>query len=107
MNRKYLLLTILSSVMIFHTLTLTAVQGQEDNSHNESTQKAALAIGAGLAVGLCGIGAGIGMGNAGAAAIGAIVEDPAAFAKSMIFIVFIEAVAIYGLVISLLFYISL
>jgi len=57
-------------------------------------------IGAGLAIGLAGCGAGIGMGTASAAAIGAIAEKPEMFSKTLIFIVFIEAIAIYGLVIS-------
>ncbi len=57
-------------------------------------------VGAGLAIGLAGCGAGIGMGTASAAAIGAIAEKPEMFSKTLIFIVFIEAIAIYGLVIS-------
>ena len=59
-------------------------------------------IGAGLAVGLAGIGSGIGMGTAGAAAIGAISEDKSLFGNSLVFVVLIEAVAIYGLLIALL-----
>lgn len=57
-------------------------------------------IAAALAIGLTGFGAGIGMGTASAAAIGAMAEKPEVFSKSLIFIVFIEAIAIYGLVIS-------
>jgi len=57
-------------------------------------------IGAGLAIGLAGLGAGIGMGTAGAAAIGALAEKPEVFSKTLIYIVFIEAIAIYGLVIA-------
>ena len=57
-------------------------------------------IGAGLAIGLAGLGAGLGMGTASAAAIGAIAEKPEMFSKTLIFIVFIEAIAIYGLVIA-------
>jgi len=57
-------------------------------------------IGAGLAIGLAGLGAGLGMGTAGAAAIGALAEKPEVFSKTLIYIVFIEAIAIYGLVIS-------
>jgi len=57
-------------------------------------------VGAGLAIGLAGLGAGIGMGTASAAAIGAIAEKPEVFTKTLIFIVFIEAIAIYGLVIA-------
>jgi V/A-type H+-transporting ATPase subunit K len=57
-------------------------------------------VGAGVAIGLAGLGAGIGMGTAGAAAIGSIAEKPEMFSKTLIYIVFIEAIAIYGLVIA-------
>ncbi len=57
-------------------------------------------IGAGMAIGLAGLGAGVGMGTASAAAIGAMAEKPETFSKSLIYIVFIEAIAIYGLVIA-------
>jgi V/A-type H+-transporting ATPase subunit K len=57
-------------------------------------------IGAGLAIGLAGLGAGLGMGTASAAAIGAVAEKPEVFARTLIYIVFIEAIAIYGLVVA-------
>ena len=59
-------------------------------------------IGAALAVGIAGIGAAIGMGMAGSAAIGAITEKPEIFGKAFLFIVLIEAVAIYGLLVAIL-----
>lgn len=59
-------------------------------------------IGAGLAVGLAGLGSSIGMGTASSAAIGAISENEDLFGSALIFVVLIEAVAIYGLLISLL-----
>ncbi|TFG33522.1 hypothetical protein EU527_08155 [Candidatus Thorarchaeota archaeon] len=61
-----------------------------------------IAIGAGLALGLAGIGASLGMGTASAAALGAITEKPETFGKSILYVVFIEAVAIYGFVIAFL-----
>ena len=61
-----------------------------------------LAIGAGLAIGLAGIGASLGMGTASAAALGAITEKPETFGKSILYVVFIEAVAIYSFVIAFL-----
>ena len=61
-----------------------------------------IAIGAGLALGLAGLGASIGMGTASAAALGAITEKPETFGKSILYVVFIEAVAIYGFVIAFL-----
>ncbi|MFN3804093.1 MAG: ATP synthase subunit C [Pyrobaculum sp.] len=59
-------------------------------------------IGAGLAVGLAGLGAGIGVGIAGAAAISAYIEKPEEKVWYLIFIALAEAIAIYGLFISLL-----
>ena len=61
-----------------------------------------IAIGAGLALGLAGLGASYGMGTASAAALGAITEKPETFGKSILYVVFIEAVAIYGFVIAFL-----
>jgi V/A-type H+-transporting ATPase subunit K len=61
-----------------------------------------LAVGAGLALGIAGAGAGIGMGTASAAALGAITEKPETFGKSILYVVFIEAIAIYGFVIAFL-----
>jgi V/A-type H+-transporting ATPase subunit K len=65
-------------------------------------QAGLVGLGVGLAIGLAGLGAGIGMGTAGAAAVGAISERPEVFGKAMIFIVFIEAIGIYGLLIAFL-----
>lgn len=75
---------------------------QESATTGGLDAKGASFIGAGLAVGLAGIGSGIGMGTAGAAAIGAISEDKSLFGNSLVFVVLIEAVAIYGLLIALL-----
>ncbi len=61
-----------------------------------------LAVGAGLALGLAGVGAAVGMGTASAAALGAITEKPETFGKSILYVVLIEAVAIYGFVIAFL-----
>lgn len=66
------------------------------------TPEAGKFIGAGLAVGLAGIGAGFGMGPAASAAIGAVSEDKSMFGTAIIFVVLIEAVAIYGLLIAIL-----
>jgi V/A-type H+-transporting ATPase subunit K len=61
-----------------------------------------IAVGAGLAVGLAGVGAALGMGTAAAASLGAITEKPETFGKSILYVVLIEAIAIYGLVIAFL-----
>ncbi len=59
-------------------------------------------LGAALAVGIAGLGASIGMGMAGSAAVGAITEKPEIFGKAFLFVVLIEAVAIYGLLVAIL-----
>jgi len=57
-------------------------------------------VGAGLAVGLSGIGAGLGEKDIGAAAIGAITEDPKFFGKGLMFTILPETIVIFGLVIA-------
>jgi ATP synthase subunit C. len=59
-------------------------------------------LGAGLAIGLTGLGAGIGLGLAGAAAISALVEKPQERIWYLIFVALAEAIAIYGLLISII-----
>lgn len=64
-------------------------------------------LAAGLAIGLTGLGAAWGMGTAGTAAVGAIAERPEVFSKTLIYIVFIEAIAIYGLVVAFMILIKI
>ncbi len=80
-------------------------------SAEEATETAAAVSGsaaglgylaAALAVGIGSIGCGIAVGNAAPAAIGAIAEEPKAFAKALIFVALGEGVAIYGLLIAIM-----
>lgn len=57
-------------------------------------------IGAALAVGLGSVGCGIAVASASSAAIGAVSEDPKAFAKALIFVALGEGVALYGFLIA-------
>jgi len=73
-------------------------------SQQTSLQQAALIpekglylIGAGIAAGLAAWGASLGLGTACAAAIAAIAEKPEVFGRTLVYIVLIEAIAIYGL----------
>ncbi len=86
------------------TLSVTLVMVSAQATAEDPLYKGLIAVGVGLAIGLAGLGAGVGMGTAGAAAIGAITERPEVFGKAMIFIVFIEAIAIYGLVIAFMLF---
>ena len=61
-----------------------------------------IAIGAGLAVGLAGLGSGIAEKDIGAAAVGAITENPSLFGRAMIFTVLPETLVIFGLVIAIM-----
>jgi len=61
-----------------------------------------VAIGAGIAVGLAGIGSGVAEKDIGAAAVGAIAENPAMFGQALIFTVLPETIVIFGLVIAIL-----
>ncbi|AKG91772.1 ATP synthase subunit C [Geoglobus ahangari] len=61
-----------------------------------------VAIGAGLAVGLAGIGAGLGEQGIGAAAVGAMAEDPSFFGRGLLMTVIPETIVIFGLVVSFL-----
>ncbi len=82
--------------------SLGLLQAEDSSGTTLLSDKAGKFIGAGLAVGLAGVGAGIGMGTASSAALGAISEKEEMFGTSLIFIVLIEAVAIYGLLVALL-----
>lgn len=59
-------------------------------------------IAAGLAVGIGCIGGGIAVGMSGAAAIGAISENPKMFGNAIVFVGLAEGVAIYGVVIAIM-----
>lgn len=64
-------------------------------------------LGMGFAAGLSCIGAGIAVAQSGAAAIASITEKPEMFARALIFVGLAEGIAIYGIVISLLIWITL
>ena len=68
----------------------------------QASAKGMIALGAGLAVGLAGLGAGLGEQAIGAAAVGAMAEDPKFFGKGLLMTVIPETIVIFGLVVSLL-----
>ncbi len=57
-----------------------------------------------IAAGLASRSAGIGLGTASAAAIGAIAEKPEIIGRMLLFVVLIEAMAIYGLAMFFIIY---
>ena len=80
---------------------VTSAQG-ETTAEKVDTNPGLKAIGAGLAVGLAGIGAGLGEQGIGAAAEGAMAEDPKFFGRGLLMTVIPETIVIFGLVVSLI-----
>ncbi len=104
MKRPLLTAILLSCGLILSLMAFGGVAAQEPTQ----TQDFGLSmLAAGLAIGLAGLGAALGMGTAGAAAVGAVAERPEVFSKTLIYIVFIEAIAIYGLVIAFMILIKI
>ena len=79
----------------------TAVAAQTTTTTTDSSNGLKY-IGAALAVGLAGIGGGIAVAAGAPAAIGANVEDPKSFGKSIIFVALGEGFGLYGLLIAIL-----
>ena len=60
-----------------------------------------LGIGAGIAIGIAGLGAGIGLGMGVSSVAAAGAERPEIIGRFFIYIVFIEAIAIYALIVAI------
>lgn len=61
-----------------------------------------IAIGAGIAIGMAGLATAKAQAEIGAAAVGAVAEDPNLFGKSLILTVIPETIVIFGLVVALI-----
>jgi V/A-type H+-transporting ATPase subunit K len=88
-----------STLLIIATclpLFFPQVLGQATETQNDPSLAAA------IVAGLAFLGAGIGLGIAGAAAIGAVSEKPEMFSLTFVYIVFVEAIAVYGFVLAFL-----
>ena len=90
----------ISTIAVFSQLQ----QGPAQVSQTGASQSGLLIVGAGIAAGLASCGAGIGLGTASAAAIGAIAEKPEMLGRTLLFVVLIEAIAIYGLAMFFIIY---
>jgi len=77
-------------------LAIPSVYGQTTGAERDPSLAAA------IVAGLAFLGAGIGLGIAGSAAIGAVSEKPEMFSLTFVYIVFVEAIAVYGLVLAFL-----
>ncbi len=92
--------------VIIVTLTVGFAFSQPVQQPGEAAEfsKALWMIGAGIGAGLAMGGAGVGMGTASAAAIGAIAEKPEILGRTLLYVLLIEAIAIYGLVMFFIIY---
>tara|TARA_B100000315_G_C14402656_1_gene507202 strand:- start:357 stop:677 length:321 start_codon:yes stop_codon:yes gene_type:complete len=86
-----------SLIFFILLISTSSVYAQDEGL---SGQEGLIVIGAAIAAGLAFFSAGIGLGMAGSAAIGAVAEKPEMFSLTFVYIVFIEAIAIYGLVLA-------
>ncbi len=93
------MLIILSVIMLATGMVSAAEAAETAKNASDNGLKY---IGAALSVGISAIGGGIAVGGATPAAIGAYSENPKTFGKAMIFVVFGEGIALYGLIISFL-----
>lgn len=92
------------------TSTTALDRGMNPNANATGEDKSYwgyIAIGAGLAVGLAGLATGIAQQAIGAAAVGAIAEDPKNFGKAFIIVVIPETLVIFGFLIALFLWLKM
>ena len=95
----------LIGVIAISSMTVVAFsQTPTQTDQTLASEKGLFLVGAGIAAGLASCGAGIGLGTASAAAIGAIAEKPEMLGRTLLFVVLIEAIAIYGLAMFFIIY---
>jgi V/A-type H+/Na+-transporting ATPase subunit K len=108
-NRQLTLSILLMAVGVITISSMVAVAfswspSQATTTTSGVSDKGFFLVGAGIAAGLASCGAGIGLGTASAAAIGAIAEKPEMLGRTLLFVVLIEAIAIYGLAMFFIIY---
>ena len=96
--------------LLLMAIGITAISSIVVSSQNDTQvvvaidKKEMFLVAAGIAVGLTLCGAGMGLGTAGAAAIRAIPHKPRMLGKTLLLIVFIQAIAIYCLAMFYIIY---
>lgn len=80
---------------------------QTTPSTNGSLDRPIIAISAGIAVGVTGWAASKAISASGTAAISALAEKPETFFRSFLVVALAEAIAIYGLIVAILLWLSL
>jgi V/A-type H+-transporting ATPase subunit K len=106
-KREIILSFLLMAIGVVAISSMVAVaysKSPAQTSGQPASEKGLFLIGAGIAAGLASFGAAIGLGTASAAAIGAVAEKPEVFGRTLVFVVLIEAIAIYGLAMFFIIY---
>lgn len=104
------LVIIMGIFMAISSITLvkaTVIPSKAQVSAIESSDIGMLAISSAISIAACGIAAGYALAHSGSAAISALVEKPETFFKAFLVVTLCEAIAIYGLVISVLLWIRI
>jgi V/A-type H+-transporting ATPase subunit K len=99
-----LLMMFLGVIIVTLTASMAFSQTTQEPAQDAELAKALWMVGAGIGAGLAMGGAGVGMGTASAAAIGAIAEKPEILGRTLLYVLLIEAIAIYGLVMFFIIY---
>jgi V/A-type H+/Na+-transporting ATPase subunit K len=86
-------------------LTVTTVQAQTATAG--PYDRVAIAIGAGLSVGLGALAGGLAISAVGSAAVSALAEKPETFFRAFLVVALAEALAIYGLIMGILLWLKL
>lgn len=115
MKKRTVMLLFMFQIAFISIVSVTAVFALSPVIAQEVTQKStngpfdrvAIALSAGLAVGLTGFSAARAISASGTAAIAALAEKPETFFKSFLVVALAEAIAIYGLIVAILLWISL
>ena len=90
--------------LLFMSPSTALAEGTQQAASSAKSVNGNAMIGVALSTGLAALGAGIAVGMTGAAAIGAISEDPKMLGRSLIFVGLAEGIAIYGLIISIMIF---
>jgi len=99
-------ITALAGIIIVATIVLlsggiSAFAAEEAGNAAQSAEGLKY-IAAAISIGISAIGSGIAVASSGAAALGALSEDPKIFGKAFVFVGLAEGIAIYGLIVSIL-----
>jgi len=100
-------ITALAGIIIVATIVMlsggiTAFAAEEAAGNAAQTAEGLKYIAAAVSIGISAIGSGIAVASSGAAALGALSEDPKIFGKAFVFVGLAEGIAIYGLIVSIL-----